>query len=283
MKYAVLMFDIIESRKYEDRYNVQNIIMQSVSYLNHIFEKGIKKEVVPSAGDEFQGLFNDIKTAFVYARKLQLLIYPIKIRSGIGYGEIKYDINEWSSSAFDGDAYYLARDAINAIPKRKGNIIFFNANSAYDKYINMYCLANSETKSKQSQIVRWIELLADILAPLEQCYEDIGFYKFILSTRAEAAELEQLSKANNRARELKIFDTNFDLLFNLKYLYSVSKETDRHLLLFADFWEHGMATTIAEVMNTSRQNIDRYVSLGKVKESRTMDMTICELLEEIIC
>ena len=41
-----------------------------------------------------------------------------------------------------------------------------------------------------------------------------------------------------------------------------------------------MSTEIAEIMNTSRQNIDRYISLGKVKESRTMDKTIYELLGE---
>ena len=125
MKYAALMFDIVESRHYQGRYDIQNTLMNAVSYLNHLYREDIKKEVVSSAGDEFQGLFLSLQSAFLYIRKLQLLIYPIKIRCGIGYGEIKYDVEKWSSSAFDGEAYYLARDAINEVSRRKSNAIFF--------------------------------------------------------------------------------------------------------------------------------------------------------------
>ena len=60
MKYAAIMFDVVESRKYYDRYDVQNVLMGCVDYLNTIYEQGIKKKVVSSAGDEFQGLFLDL-------------------------------------------------------------------------------------------------------------------------------------------------------------------------------------------------------------------------------
>ena len=49
-----------------------------------------------------------------------------------------------------------------------------------------------------------------------------------------------------------------------------------------EFWAHGMSTEIARVMNATRQNIDRYISLGKIKESRTMDKAVYELLGENI-
>ena len=125
MRYAAVMFDVIESRKYSERYEVQQMLMNCIDYLNGIYRDSIKKEVVSSAGDEFQGLFLDLQSAFVYIRKLQILIYPIKIRCGIGYGEIKYDVEEWTSAAFDGEAYYLARAAIVSIGKQKNNAICF--------------------------------------------------------------------------------------------------------------------------------------------------------------
>ena len=103
MRYAAVMFDVIESRKYSERYEVQQMLMNCIDYLNGIYRDSIKKEVVSSAGDEFQGLFLDLQSAFVYIRKLQILIYPIKIRCGIGYGAIKYDVEEWTSAAFDGE------------------------------------------------------------------------------------------------------------------------------------------------------------------------------------
>ena len=41
-----------------------------------------------------------------------------------------------------------------------------------------------------------------------------------------------------------------------------------------------MSTDIARIMGTTRQNIDRYISLGRIKESRTMDKAIFDLLGE---
>lgn len=57
MKYAAIMFDVVESRKYYERYDVQKVLMTCVNYLNEIYRCEIKKKVVSSAGDEFQGLF----------------------------------------------------------------------------------------------------------------------------------------------------------------------------------------------------------------------------------
>ena len=33
-----------------------------------------------------------------------------------------------------------------------------------------------------------------------------------------------------------------------------------------EFWAHGMSTEIARIMSTTRQNIDRYISKGRIKE-----------------
>lgn len=281
MKYAAIMFDIVESRRYIERYDVQNVLMESVSYLNWVYSKSIKKEVVCSAGDEFQGLFVDLQSAFLYIRKLQLLIYPIKIRCGIGYGEIKYDEEKWNSTAFDGEAYYLCRDAINSIPKRKSNVICFNTRSCFDKYLNVLCMSDIEIKSRQSQIVRLIELIADIISPIIYTKEDVGFYKFILKSRLNLIEQESWNKVRGRYREVEPLNINFEQLFETKSFMQYKDSYDGSFYM-EDFWVHGMSTCISEILNTSRQNVDRYVSLGKVKESRTMDKAICEFLEEKI-
>lgn len=287
MRYAALIFDIVESRYYNDRYDVQRVLMESVGYLNHIYRDTIKKSVVPSAGDEFQGLFNNLQSAFIYIRKLQFLLYPIKIRCGIGYGEIKYDHSEWGSVAFDGEAYYRARDAINTIPKRKGNIICFNTGSKYDKYLNTLCAANTEIKSRQSQMVRWIELLADIIMPLKPTREDIRFYHIILESRTRILEEEKWNIVIDKTRELTFFNTDFNFLLELNASYEFNNryiDNDKYMdgLQVEDFWAHGMTTDIAEAMHTSRQNIDRYVVLGKIKESRTIDKAIFEFIGEEI-
>ena len=280
MRYAAMMFDIVESRRYIDRYDVQLIVMNSVSYLNHIYISSIKKEVVSSAGDEFQGLFMDLQTAFLYVRKLQLLIYPIKIRCGIGYGEIKYDVEEWESSAIDGEAYYLCRDAINAISKKKSNAVCFNTNSNFDKYLNALCSSSAEIKSRQSQTVRLIELIADIISPMGSEKEDLGFYNFILENRLRVIKQELWNRNVGRTRNLEEPCVNFNRLFETKEFFEPKCNSDTFYM--EDFWSHGMSTYIAEILNTTRQNIDRYISLGKVKESRTIDKAIYKFAGEEI-
>ena len=279
MKYAAVMFDVVDSRRYLDRYDVQRVLMESISYLNYIFRESIKKDVVSSAGDEFQGLFRDVRSAFLYIRKLQLLIYPIKIRCGIGYGEIKYDIEEWSSSAYDGLAYYLARDAIEAITKKKSNAICFNTMSPNDRYLNIFSASNIEIKSKQSQIARLIELVADIISPMGAIEEDPDFYKFILQNRLQLIHQERWNKVISRYRDEDLLNINLDMLFDLRNLHE-ERDYSEKFFVMEEYWIRGMSTIIAQIMNTSRQNIDRYVSLGKIKESRTMDRAIYEMLGE---
>lgn len=282
MKYAALIFDIVESRHYQDRYDIQKILMNAINYLNYLYRADIKKEVVSSAGDEFQGLFFDLQTAFLYVRKLQLLIYPVKIRCGIGFGEIKYDVEDWLSSAFDGEAYYLARDAINGISKRKkSNAILFNTRSNYDKYLNMLCLSCFEMKGRQSQVARWLELLADIILPIKQVDEDVTFYNFILDIRQKIIMSERWNKVYGSPREIQPFNTNFQFLSEMKSESVLINDVGDKLFV-EEFWKHGMSTVIAQAMDTSRQNVDRYVSLGRIKESRTMDKAIYELLGEEI-
>lgn len=278
MRYAAVMFDVIESRKYSERYEVQQMLMNCIDYLNGIYRDSIKKEVVSSAGDEFQGLFLDLQSAFVYIRKLQILIYPIKIRCGIGYGEIKYDVEEWTSAAFDGEAYYLARAAIVSIGKQKNNAICFHTKFLYDKYLNVLCSSDMQVKTSQSQTAQLIELVADIMLPLVYREEDKKFYEFILESRQILIEQGQKNKGKDKYRENMILNVEYAFAFENREHYMKKEVT----FCMDEFWAFGMATEIARIMNTTRQNIDRYISSGKIKESRTMDKAIFELLGEDI-
>jgi len=226
MKYAAIMFDVIESRKYYERYDVQRLLMECVSYLNDTYRYAIKKDVVSSAGDEFQGLFLDLQSAFLYIRKLQILIYPIKLRCGIGYGEIKYDVEEWLSSAFDGDAYYLARDAIKSIRGKKNNTICINTNSKYDKYVNILCSSDMRVKSMQSQVAHLIELIADIMLPIVCREDDRQFYEFILESRCRLIEQERWNKVDGRYRDIEILNIDYEILFENIQRYMQKKDTE---------------------------------------------------------
>ena len=145
----------------------------------------------------------------------------------------------------------------------------------------MLCFSSVEIKARQSQVARWIELLADIVLPIKRVEEDISFYDFILEMRYRIIASEQWNKVYGKTRYIEPFNTNFQFLFEVKGEFS-SKEDYYDKLFVEEFWSHGMSTILSQAMGTSRQNIDRYVSLGKIKDSRTIDKAIYEFLGEQI-
>ena len=70
--YVSLIMDIEKSRRY------------SVDRLNELFQENIEYDVTFSAGDELQGLFNDVIVAVMYFRLFEMLVKPVKLRAGIG-------------------------------------------------------------------------------------------------------------------------------------------------------------------------------------------------------
>lgn len=281
--YCAAIFDIIDSRKYEYRYDVQLVVKNSINYLNIFFANEIEKDVMFGAGDEFQGLFKNLEVAFLYARKLQLLIYPIKVRCGIGYGSVKYLNENWSSTETDGETYYNAREAMTSIPGKGSSVICFKIDDRFSKYINMYTLANAELKNRQSQTVKLIELLADIACPIINNKrwdrnEDEDFYKELIRLKVHL-----ITQEKHISKRVAYDDVFMNLNINALYHAcesSYTENSDPSSLFIDCYWERGLSSLIAEIISTSRQNVDKHIYLGRVKESRNMDRTIFMMLGE---
>lgn len=108
------MIDIVDSRKYKNRNEIQEFMKCIIVYLNKIFYKSLKKPLMFSAGDEIQGLFYEPLAAYLCVRFCMMICYPVKIRAGIGYGELAFDNENWKSSELDGEVYHNARYAIES-------------------------------------------------------------------------------------------------------------------------------------------------------------------------
>lgn len=113
-KYGSIMIDIVDSRKYKNRNEIQEFMKCIIVYLNKIFYKSLKKPLMFSAGDEIQGLFYEPLAAYLCVRFCMMICYPVKIRAGIGYGELAFDNENWKSSELDGEVYHNARYAIES-------------------------------------------------------------------------------------------------------------------------------------------------------------------------
>lgn len=286
-KYAAIIFDIIKSRTISDRFIAQKIVKDSVNYLNELYNDEIVKRVVCGSGDEFQGLFENTSGAFDYVRKLQMYVYPVRIRCGIGYGTIKYFNDSWLSTEIDGDAYYKAREAINSIPSPGTDLIFLYGNDKMDKYINTFMISNSLIKKKQSSLCRLIETLIDFLYPIGiKCIKnDDTFAKFceIIDVHLDDVEKRPYSmmaiSENRFLRENKIKLYQFDRE-KLKeiFLSCESKEKKDRGLYVDGYIPHGTSTLLSQIIGSTVQNINKHINLGHIKESRALDEAIYAIL-----
>ena len=123
------------------------------------------------------------------------------------------------------------------------------------------------------------ELVADIISPIRSTHEYMDFYNFILDNRIRIIRQEQWNRVSSRYRDDDLLNINLDYVSEVRNIVEESADYEFNFSM-EEFWIRGMSTIIAQTMNTTRQNIDRYVSLGRIKESRTMDKAIYEMLGE---
>lgn len=287
MNYASIIFDIVGSRRYEDRYGVQEIIKQSIDYLNEMYKSSIIKEVVFGAGDEFQGLFTSISAAYAYARELQILIYPIKIRAGIGFGSIKYFVEGWKSTEIDGESYYKARDAIDAIPNGVCSI-FINSKMESDRLLNTISIMNSKTRFI-SPMGRLLEIILEFFFPLykdrkKPDLKEFMFISFIISnyynnyikfSKYGLSSIENSRLKNERfsCRSDEILNTNpYELKELFEYFYS-KNDIYQSGLYYENTVPFGTQALLEKIVGTSKQNINRHFNSG-VKDARNAAVAI---------
>lgn len=113
--YIAIIGDIIASKKLSDRSEVQkklNIVLRDI---NTKYKNDIYSNFTITLGDEFQGLLCTGKSIMPILFEIERRVYPIKIRIGVGIGDITTDINRDISIGADGPGYYNARKAINCL------------------------------------------------------------------------------------------------------------------------------------------------------------------------
>lgn len=121
-QYIAIIADIKDSKKLENRNEVQKKLNEVLEEINNVFYKDIYSKFIITLGDEFQGLLFNGKNIMKIISKIEREMYPVKLRFGIGIGGMATEINMEMSIGADGPAYYMARDAINylkAVERRK--------------------------------------------------------------------------------------------------------------------------------------------------------------------
>ena len=225
MMYIALIGDIIESKKIQDRAQVQQHLLQLMKELNQQYQNYLVSPFTVTTGDEFQALFSPNSYIFQIIDQLSVAFSPYEIRFGIGVGEMVTEINKEQSIGSDGPAYWLAREAINHIHDKNdygiNHISVFLADEEVTWTVNAMLAACSFIQSK------WTEVQYDVLKQLlaENIYDETFSHK-------EMARLLGITPSafNKRikASGLKIYLRNKRVAMN-QILKEIAKEESRHV------------------------------------------------------
>ena len=157
--YAVIIGDIINSKQITNRNEVQKKLKEVLGEINNRYIKDIAAKFMISLGDEFQGLIRNQGNIIKIISEVERELEPVKLRFGVGIGNVSTDINLDNSLEIDGPAYYRARKMIQELERKKSQytesdsnimVCFSDEGSEVNELINAALGVCATIKSKWS-------------------------------------------------------------------------------------------------------------------------------------
>lgn len=125
--YCAVIGDIIRSKEIKKRLAIQDKLEKTLNDINREYGDCIASNFAITLGDEFQGLLNDTGNLMSIVETIKFELYPVKIRFGIGIGQIYTKIDRYFPIGADGPAYHNARKMIEEIKKLERRKMRYNA------------------------------------------------------------------------------------------------------------------------------------------------------------
>ena len=132
--YYAIIGDIKESKKIINRYEVQEKLKEILVKVNFVYQADIAANFLITLGDEFQGILKKSENVLEIIKYIQREMYPIRVRFGIGVGEISTKIDKKAAIGADGPAFYAARDMIGFLHEQEKQL----KNQSADIQISFY-------------------------------------------------------------------------------------------------------------------------------------------------
>ncbi|QHI73444.1 SatD family protein [Aminipila terrae] len=282
-KYSALIIDLKKSRSYMtmDRIDIQIYIKDTISILNKIFNNALQLDVVFSAGDEIQGLFDSPQSAYLYFRLFNMLISPVEIRAGIGVGEWNIKIDSAISTEQDGLAYHNARYAINSVEDSLGYSILLYSGGKNDIYINSAINTATILAGSQSEYQNELYLMTELMYPLD--VNGVIDQNSILQLNSLIKKKNQMAyytkwKSNRSIKKYPLmieFDCELDVT-------PMDVEGCKESFFVSSGRIRGLSKRLSEILGTSRQNVEKSIKAGNIYQARNSTIVALKLMKEYI-
>ena len=279
--YVSLIMDIEKSRRYsvEERTELQKFISYSVDRLNALFKENIEYDVTFSAGDELQGLFNDVTVAVMYFRLFEMLVKPVKLRAGIGVGEWTIRIEDGLSTQQDGPAYHRARYAIDEVRKKAFQNIRIISDWD-DVMANHLINASGVLKNQQIYMQNATSVVLELLCPFVKEDMNIDRYNIVrelLEIKFEYKIGQAFRVRPQRETVEKSVRLHFPYFPFLEPIYIDGNIIDAEEQIMIK----NVSSIISEILGCSRQNVDSILRRGNANKIRELDYMALQYIERV--
>lgn len=280
-KYVSLIMDIEKSKKYEvsDRNEMQHYIDKCIKNLNGIFSEAMQCEVTFSAGDELQGLFDDVVVALLYFRVFEMLMKPVKIRAGIGIGDWTVKMERGLSTQQDGPAYYNARQAIKESHSMQLQNIRICSDED-DTLANYMINASLPLKRQQIYMQNIVQVLIELIFPFVTVNINLDKYNFVKELIAIKFRYKLGAKNGDLyTRRNIVMDHEYMNLNEIPYsspIYIDGEINDAESIII----KKNTAMIISEILQCSRQNVDSIMRRGNTNKIRELDYIALQFVKK---
>ena len=134
MNFTAIIGDIKDSKKIKNRNQIQEKLNGIIKYINEAYDEDIAAKFIITLGDEFQGLLKNNGHVLDIIKYIQREMYPVRLRFGIGFGEISTSIFHEAAIGADGPAYYAARKMLEELREKEKKL----KRQAADIQISLY-------------------------------------------------------------------------------------------------------------------------------------------------
>lgn len=117
--YIAVIGDLVQSRQLAGRGDVQNQLKSVLADLNETYREELASRFTITLGDEFQGLLKAPQQLLRILFEIKYRLYPVRVRFGVGFGEITTEIDPSQSLGADGPAYHAARSMIGEVKREE--------------------------------------------------------------------------------------------------------------------------------------------------------------------
>ena len=212
-QYIVIIGDMKNSQKIQDRNMVQEKLKSVLKEINKKYKKDIASKIMITLGDEFQGIFCSGASVLTIIEEIQEGMESIEIRFGIGVGKITTRVNAKMAIGADGPGFYNARKAIESLKA--------------DEQKNKTCLAEAriEIDEDENNVAMLINTVFSLMKVIKNNW-----------TKRQREIIQELEKSGGNqtecAKRLGVAQSTINRGLNSGnfYAYKNAKETINHVL-----------------------------------------------------